>query len=153
METGMPVLSWPPASLQTRSSGRGKAEVLCLARRKWVALEPEEWVRQHVMHHLNRELGYPLGCMSVEHRLVLNGMERRADIVCHTPDGTARLLVECKAPHVPLGQDAVTQAARYNLVLGVPTLLVTNGMKHVAYGLGSDGKAAPLDHLPPCPSR
>ena len=66
--------------------------MLCLARRKWVALEPEEGLAAR-LHCLNAELGYPLGCIAVEHRLQLNGMERRADIVTFTPGGTAHLLV------------------------------------------------------------
>ena len=111
-----------------------------------MVLEPEEWVRQHVLHHLNAALGYPLGCMSVEHQLTLNGMSRRADIVAFTPDGTPRILVECKAPNVALNQDAVSQAARYNLVLRVPVLLVTNGLKHAAFGLDDEGT------LPPSPN-
>ena len=116
-----------------------------------MVLEPEEWVRQHVIHHLNAVLDYPLGCMSVEHQLTLNGMSRRADIVAFTPDGTPRILVECKAPNVALNQDAVSQAARYNLVLRVPVLLVTNGLKHAAFGLDDEGHASPLAQLPACP--
>ena len=151
MDLGMPPLQWPPAPLKIQRGASGKFEVMCLARRKWVALEPEEWVRQHVIHHLNAVLGYPLGCMSVEHQLTLNGMSRRADIVAFTPDGTPRILVECKAPNVALNQDAVSQAARYNLVLRVPVLLVTNGLKHAAFGLDDDGHASPLAQLPACP--
>ena len=153
MEVLMPSLNWPAAPLRTRQPEKGKPEVLCLARRKWVVLEPEEWVRQHVLHHLNEQLGYPLGCMSVEHQLSLNGMPRRADIVAFTPDGAPQVLVECKAPNVALNQETVNQAARYNLVLNVPVLLVTNGLKHAAFGLDKDGKASPLTILPTCPGR
>ena len=78
-------------------------------------------------------------------------MSRRADIVAFTPDGTPRILVECKAPTVALNQDAVSQAARYNLVLRVPVLLVTNGLKHAAFGLDDNGHASPLAQLPACP--
>ena len=151
MDSAMPSLKWPVAPLQTRQPDKGKIEALCFARKKWVVLEPEEWVRQHVIHHLNAVLGYPLGCMSVEHQLTLNGMSRRADIVAFTPDGTPRILVECKAPNVALNQDAVSQAARYNLVLRVPVLLVTNGLKHAAFGLDDDGHTSPLAQLPACP--
>ena len=151
MKSRMPQLQWPAASLQMRQLDQGGSEVLCLARRKWVAMEPVVWVRQHVIHYLNDGLGYPLGCMSVEHQLKLNGMPRRADIVAFTPDGTARILVECKAPNVKLSQDAVTQAARYNLVLNVPVLLVTNGLKHAAFGLDNEGHASSLAELPVCP--
>ena len=89
----------------------------------------------------------------MEHQLTLNGMPRRADIVAFTPDGTPQVLVECKAPNVALNQDAVNQAARYNLVLKVPALLVTNGMKHAAFGMEEDGTAKPLTQLPACPGR
>ena len=75
MDSPTPSLKWPAAPLQTRQPDKGKMEVLCLARKKWLVLEPEEWVRQHVIHHLNAVLGYPLGCMSVEHQLTLNGRE------------------------------------------------------------------------------
>ena len=152
MDHSPPSLQWPPAPLQTRTNSTGKKEVLCLARRSWVKLEPEEWVRQHVIHHCAEVLGYPLGCIAVEHRLRLNGMERRADIVCFTTDGKPRLLVECKAPEVPIQQDAVSQAARYNLVLKVPVLLVTNGQKHIAFEVDAKGQATPLKVLPACPS-
>ena len=91
--------------------------------------------------------------MSVEHQLTLNGMPRRADIVAFTPDGSPQVLVECKAPNVALNQEAVNQAARYNLVLNVPVLLVTNGLKHAAFGLDQHGAAKPLTQLPPCPGR
>ena len=119
----MPPLQWPPAPLKIQRGASGKLEVMCLARRKWVALEPEEWVRQHVIHHCIDVLNYPAGCIAVERPLVLNGMNRRADIVCHTTDGQAQLLVECKAPEVKLSQDAVSQVARYNMVLKVPAML------------------------------
>ena len=151
MDSPTPSLKWPAAPLQTRQPDKGKMEVLCLARKKWVVLEPEEWVRQHVLYHLSAALRYPLGCMSVEHPLTLNGMSRRADIVAFTPDGIPRILVECKAPNVALNQDAVSQAARYNLVLQVPVLLVTNGLKHAAFGLDEQGHASPLAQLPTCP--
>ncbi len=151
MTTDFPPLNLPDASLHTRKGPSGKPEVLCLARKKWVALEPEEWVRQHVVAFLSGALGYPLGCMAVEHRLTLNGMARRADVVCFTADQTPRLLVECKAPNVTLSQDAVNQAARYNLVLQVPVLLVTNGMQHAAYEMDPEGSSRPLQELPPCP--
>ncbi len=152
MDLGMPSLQWPPAPLKIQRGAQGKHEVMCLARRKWVALEPEEWVRQHVIHHCVDVLKFPAGCVAVERPLILNGMKRRADIVCHTTDGTAQLLVECKAPDVKLSQDAVSQIARYNMVLKVPALLVTNGLEHVAYEVGLDGSATPLKGLPSCPA-
>lgn len=99
-------------------------------RRRWVALTPEEWVRQHVANHLVHDLGCPASLISVEHPLALNGLAKRADLVVHGRAGRPLLLVECKAPGVRVEQRALEQAARYNLVLKVPYLLVTNGLVH-----------------------
>ncbi len=68
--------------------------------------------------------------LAIEHALLLNGMKRRADIVAFSPEGNAILLVECKAPEIAITQNAVDQAARYNLTLGVHCVVLTNGMQH-----------------------
>lgn len=99
-------------------------------RRAWVALTPEEWVRQHVLNHLNHDLGCPWALMAVEQQIKMNRMARRADIVVHDPQGRPVLLVECKAPSVKVDRSTFEQAARYNTVLKVPYLLVTNGLVH-----------------------
>ena len=100
MDIPMPSLNWPSAPFAHPATRQGQTGSAVFGQKEWVVLEPEEWVRQHVIHHLNDQLGYPLGCMSVEHQLTLNGMPRRADIVAFTPDGAPQLLVECKAPNV-----------------------------------------------------
>jgi hypothetical protein len=125
----LPPLNFPRPTLVARN-GSKHDEVLCLVRRKWVALEPEEWVRQHLISHLTLTLGYPLSLMAVEHRLTLNDVEKRADLVCYNNSGIPVLLAECKAPGIKLSQDTLDQAARYNLVLQVPTLMLTNGLQH-----------------------
>ncbi|MEZ4807522.1 MAG: type I restriction enzyme HsdR N-terminal domain-containing protein [Flavobacteriales bacterium] len=99
-------------------------------RRRWVALTPEEWVRQHFLNHLVHGLQCPLPLLSVERSLVLNGLAKRADIVINDAAGAPVALVECKAPSVPIGQAAFEQAARYNKVFQVPYLFITNGLTH-----------------------
>jgi len=128
-QADLPKLNLPQPTLVARK-GEKHDEILCLIRRKWVALEPEEWVRQHLIYHLSEDLGYPMGLMAVEHTLILNDLSKRADLVCFNRDRNPILLAECKAPSIPLGQTALDQAARYNLVLKVPTLLLTNGLQH-----------------------
>ncbi len=96
-------------------------------RRKWVALTPEEWVRQQVIHYLHHQLGYPLEVMQVEGSIKVNNMSRRCDIVVYATSGLPRMIVECKAPEVPLTQKTIDQACRYNTVLQVPLLMITNG--------------------------
>ena len=45
----------------------GRQEVFDPVRRRWVALTPEEWVRQHTILRLHAA-GYPLEVMQVEKR-------------------------------------------------------------------------------------
>lgn len=80
------------------------------------------------MHFLNSQCNCPFSLMSVEKTHRFNGMNRRSDLVLFNSESKALLLAECKAPDVPLKQNAFDQVARYNLILGVPFILVTNGI-------------------------
>ena len=138
------------ANIETREQG-GCREVLDPVRRKWVKLTPEEWVRQQAISILHAA-GYPLEVMQVEGTITLNGMSRRCDIVVHSPSGEAWMIVECKAPQVPITQRVADQACRYNTVLHVPWLLLTNGRQNLI--LHVDFQAATLQQhsaLPPWP--
>lgn len=107
-------------------------------RRRWVALTPEEWVRQCTIARLHQEGGYPLEVMQVEGAIILNGMTRRCDIVVYR-DGQPWMIVECKKSEVPLTQKVCDQACRYNTVLRVPYLLLTNGKQEVVVEADLDG--------------
>lgn len=130
MNEGPPVLDLPDHGVKLRHGARG-GEVFDPLRRKWVALTPEEWVRQHFINHLVHDLGCPPGMVAVEAGLRLYGMPRRTDIVVYGARGEARLLVECKAPSVAITQAVLEQAARYNVVLRAPWSVVTNGRRHL----------------------
>jgi hypothetical protein len=99
-------------------------------RKKFLVLTPEEWVRQHFVMYLHNEKSFPLSLMSLEKGLKLNNMPRRSDIVAFASDGAPRVLVECKAPKIKITQDTFDQAARYNMELKVPFMVVTNGLDH-----------------------
>ena len=143
-----PELNFPRPTLLARSA-ENNDEIQCLIRRKWLKLEPEEWVRQHLIAYLSNSLGYPMGLMTVEHRLTLNSVEKRADLVCYNNDGQPVLLAECKAPNIKLSQDTLDQAARYNLVLNVPNLLLTNGNEHYAVRTDINSTVEILKSIPP----
>ena len=132
-----PPLTLPPAALTTRL-GEAFTEVFCRSRKRYVKLEPEEYVRQHWLAYLTDMLGYPQGLVAVECPLKLNGMKRRADIVCHDKQGRPLLMVECKAPEVALDEKVYQQAARYNMVLQVPVLVISNGIQHHALQFFTD---------------
>ena len=72
----------------------------------------------------------PAGLIVLEKTITLNTMSRRPDIVIRDRQGKAVMVVECKAPEVKVSQAAFDQVARYNAVLRVPYLVVTNGLEH-----------------------
>lgn len=114
-------------NIEVRDCADGRREVLDLVRRRWVALTPEEWVRQQTIRLLHVRYGYPLELMQVEGAITLNGLTRRCDIVVYGTDGAPLMIVECKEPNVKLTQKVYDQACRYNTVLRVPYLMLTNG--------------------------
>lgn len=99
-------------------------------RRKFVVLQPEEWVRQHVICYLIQEKGYPISLINVEKELKINDISKRYDIVVFSKNGDILLTVECKAPQVQITQKTFDQIARYNLVLKSDFLMITNGLNH-----------------------
>jgi len=128
-DTVAPALALPDHGLKTRHGPEGP-QVWDSIRRQWVALLPEEWVRQHFINYLVTDKRCPASLIAVERTLTLNGLAKRADIVVHAADGRAVALVECKAPSVRLDQAVFEQAARYNVVFKVAFLMVTNGLQH-----------------------
>jgi hypothetical protein len=95
-------------------------------RSKWLVLQPEEMVRQLLLLYL-QDQGVSKHRIAVERGLLVNGLQRRCDILVYDPGMNPWLLIECKAPQVRLTQDAFRQIAAYNLPLRVPYLLVCNG--------------------------
>lgn len=145
----MQALDLPDHGVKTKHGAAGTS-VFDPVRRRWVALTPEEWVRQHVINHLVHDLGCPASLIAVETKLVLNGMTKRADIVVYDRGGVPLALVECKAPGVPVGQATFEQAARYNVIFKVRYLLVTNGSRH--YCCVVDHQRGAVDFLTALPS-
>ncbi len=119
-------MSDPHAGLRTRTDG-GRTLVHDPVRRRWVALTPEEGVRQRLLLDL-LALGFPAGLLAVEKGLPYAGKTWRADVVAYDRRQRAVLLAECKAPGVAVSQATFDQLGRYNAVLGAPALVVDNGL-------------------------
>ena len=106
-------------------------KILDTLRQKFVALTPEEWVRQHFVHFMLERKGYPAALMANEVAVTLNGMSRRCDTVVYRKEGLKPLMiVEYKRPDVEITQKVFNQISRYNMVLEVEWLVVSNGLKH-----------------------
>ena len=115
------------AKISTRD---GKSVIFDVIRRRYVALTPEEWVRQHFVHFLMERKGYPKALLANEVQVTLNGTRKRCDTVLYGRDLTARMIVEYKAPEVEITQAVFDQVMRYNMVLRVDYLVVSNGLRH-----------------------
>ncbi len=99
-------------------------------RKKHLVLTPEEWVRQHFIQYLIKEKGFPSALLQLEGGLNLNQTKKRSDILVYDNFGEKIMVIECKAPSVPITQATFDQAARYNSVYKARWLAVTNGLEH-----------------------
>lgn len=125
----MQKLNFVPYSFRFKNR-ENKIYIFDEVRKKFVVLQPEEWVRQHVIRFLIEQKKYPKSLINVEKQLLLNGMKKRYDIVIFNPDGSIFLLVECKAPKIVIKQETFDQIARYNMQMNAKFLMVTNGLEH-----------------------
>lgn len=99
-------------------------------RRKFVALTPEEWVRQHFVNFLIEYRGYPVSLIANEVSLRHNGNLRRCDTVIYNSSAHPLAIVEYKASTVSISESVFDQIVRYNMVMGVRWLMVSNGIRH-----------------------
>ena len=125
----MQKLNFPVYSFRFKNS-ENKVSIFDEIRKKFILLTPEEWVRQHVVQFLLQDKKYPKSYINVEKLIKINDLSKRYDGVVFQPNGDIFLLIECKAPEVPISQQTFDQIARYNLVLKAKYLMVTNGLNH-----------------------
>ena len=108
----------------------GHQTIFDVLRRKYVALTPEEWVRQHFVHYLIEHKGYPQSLMANEIQLALGNKKLRCDSVLYDRSLKPRMIIEYKAPTVNITQKVFDQITIYNMLLHVDYLVVSNGIKH-----------------------
>ena len=125
----MQVLNLPKTELKIATKD-GKQQVFDILRRKYVALTPEEWVRQHFVQFLIQQKGYPAECIGNEVSINLNGTKKRCDSVVYGQNAEPLMIVEYKAPNIEISQQVFEQISRYNIKLKVRWLIVSNGLQH-----------------------
>ncbi len=118
----------------------GKRYILDILRRKYIILTPEEWVRQSFIRFIIEQKNYPKGLLANEISLNLGDKKMRADSVLYDTMLQPRMIIEYKAPNIPIIQKVFDQIFSYNLLLHVPYLIVTNGLEIYACELDNDGK-------------
>lgn len=143
----MKSLNLPPFDYKVKKQN-GQIWIFDIIRKRYVVLTPEEWVRQHFIHFLIDNKHYPAQLMAVEKEISVCGLRRRFDIVCYDRQGNPYLIVECKAPSVPLSQLVFDQAFQYNLSISARFIAITNGCLHYCGEISSEGNFQMLSEIP-----
>ena len=116
-------------------------------RKQYVALTPEEQVRQKMLHYLVETRKVAAGLVAVEYSIKVNNLPKRCDIVVFNNLGEPQMIVECKAETVPITEKVLDQAIRYFSGLKVKYLTLTNGKMMFCYKV-EDGKLEALAEFP-----
>ncbi len=99
-------------------------------------LTPEETVRQLLIQYLTLEVKYPKNKIAVEKKIMVLGNAKRFDVVVFEKNGNLPfMLIECKAPNVPISQETLSQVSAYNFSIKAPYLVVSNGLETHCYAI------------------
>lgn len=125
----------------------GKELIFDEVRKKWVILTPEEWVRQNFLQYLMHVKKYPATLIAVEKEIRLGDLKKRFDIVVYDNYTKPWMIIECKEMNVTLNKTVLDQVLRYNMVMKVPYLVITNGSYCMAVS-SANNQMIELDELP-----
>ena len=131
-------LNLPKTDLDISRSG-DQLFVRCLVRKKKIVLTPEEWVRQHFIAYFLNDLSYPKGLLAVEKKIQYGAMEKRWDLATFMANQECFLLLECKAPSIPITKAVFEQSLTYFKGLQSRFLVLSNGIEHVIFKKEEDG--------------
>jgi hypothetical protein len=130
---------------------RDKTYVWDVIRKKWLVLQPEELVRQLLVHYLVNERMASVSRMAIEKVVKVNTLQQRFDLVVYDRYFQPFMLIECKAPAIPISAEVFEQISRYNIALKTPYLLVTNGLDSYCCKVNYDNQCiAFMEQVPFC---
>jgi type I site-specific restriction endonuclease len=152
MVINLPELNLPAIEPQLLKK-EGQVFIYDFLRKKHLILTPEEWVRQHWIHFLIKNHGFPKGLLASEKGLIYNSLQKRIDLLVFDRSGLPYFLIECKAPEVEINQKVLSQAIAYNQTLKCPFIALSNGKRHIFMGYSEEeGKFVQQMNLPPIPN-
>ena len=122
-------------------------EVFCLIRKKWIKLNPEEWVRQNILLFLSEELKYPISLIAVEKEILIGQLKKRFDILVYNRDMQPFLIIECKEMNIKLTEGSIKQVLNYYSAIQCEYLIVTNGKDSIGY-MKTDNNLMEIDQFP-----
>lgn len=106
---------------------KGVNEIFDIIRKKWLALTPEEWVRQNIIQFLLIKMGYPSSLIAIEKEIKLGELKKRCDIVVYNRQSQPWMIIECKEMNIVLSEKTLAQILRYHITLPAEYLIITNG--------------------------
>ena len=118
-------------------------------RKKWILSTPEEEVRQQFWKYLHFEKKYPVSLMAIEKTIVINGLNKRFDLLIYDRNGSPNIIVECKSRNVKINESALDQILSYQYKIGAKYLVLTNGNETYCIGIDlSSKKVTYLEDIP-----
>jgi len=115
-------------------------------RKKWVALTPEEWVRQNILQYLSQVCHYPASLIAIEKSIQLGELTKRFDILIYKQD-KPWMIIECKEANTPISDKTISQLYQYQQVLNAEYLIASNGHETVGAQIIT-GKLHALQNFP-----
>ncbi|MEK0422358.1 MAG: hypothetical protein RLZ95_268 [Bacteroidota bacterium] len=134
------------ANEEASRDGQVKDQIFDPFRKKWVALTPEEWVRQNILQYLVQIKHYPASLIAVEKSIQLGELTKRFDIVVYKNDAPW-MIIECKEAKETISDKTISQLFQYQQVLAAEILVASNGHETVGAEIKS-GKLQALQNFP-----
>ena len=125
----------------------GNEIIFDVLRKKWIALTPEEWVRQNFIQYLLQESKYPRSFVAVEKEIMLGELRKRFDVLIYNRNHEPWMMIECKSMDITLDQKVLDQVLRYNISVPVKFMVITNGSYSYAFER-KEGGLMMLEELP-----
>lgn len=137
----------PEFKIETR---QGRKAIFDNLRKKWLLLTPEEWVRQNFLAYLLKVQQYPSTLIALEKQIRVGELVKRFDILVYDSRHQPWMMVECKAPEVPLTEATLQQILRYHISTPAKYLFITNGKFTMGWEK-ADGRLLSLSTMPSWP--
>jgi len=125
-------VQFPEPDFRLKKEGE-KRMIFDEIRKTWLVLTEEEWVRQNFIAYLKKTLQYPSSLIALEKEILLNGLTKRFDILVYNKSYEPWMMVECKAPGIPLNEEVLQQILRYHMTVPVQFIVITNGKATLAW--------------------
>lgn len=143
----MIVIPFPEPRFRIKKEG-DRHTIFDIIRKQWITLTEEEWVRQNFVNYLIECLHYPATLIALEKEIALQDLKKRFDVLIYNKDHQPWMLVECKAPDVPLNDAVLQQVLRYSISVPATYIVITNGQVTMAWKKEA-GTLIFLAELPP----